>query len=163
MPLTPGWRPKRLTVPFFAEGLRTRQPCFLVASGNVLDAYFEALGKEEGVDINAALEQGQLVTAAGPGANVDAALSFWEQCCWKAVGNGPTVVRITGEMSCARKGFPSDADMMRFEVAFNLLARRFPMVALCQYDVREFDGEVVYQAMKAHPDLYSLHLGSFLT
>ena len=153
----------RLTVPFFAEGLRTRQPCFLVASGDVLDAYFEALGKEDGVDINAALEQGQLVTAAGPGANVDAALSFWEQCCWKAVGNGPTVVRITGEMSCARKGFPSDADMMRFEVAFNLLARRFPMVALCQYDVREFDGEVVYQAMKAHPDLYSLHLGSFLT
>jgi MEDS: MEthanogen/methylotroph, DcmR Sensory domain len=52
---------------------------------------------------------------------------------------------------------------MRFEVAFNMLARRFPMVALCQYDVREFNGEVVFQAMRAHPDLYSLHLGSFLS
>lgn len=153
----------RLTVPFFAEGLRVGQPCFLVASGDVLDAYLEALGQEPDVDIGAALREGRLVTAEGPGSNVDGALAFWEQCCWRAVAHGPTVVRITGEMACARKGFSSDADMMRFEAAFNMLARRFPMVALCQYDVREFDGEIVYQAMRAHPDLYSLHLGSFLS
>jgi excisionase family DNA binding protein len=153
----------RLTAPFFAEGLRAGQPCFLVASGDVLDSYFEALGREHGVDIEAALHEGRLVTAPGPGADVDAALSFWEQCCWRAVGRGPTVIRITGEMASARKGFASDADMMRFEVAFNVLARRFPMVALCQYDVRQFDGETVFQAMRAHPDLYSLHLGSFLS
>jgi transcriptional repressor of dcmA and dcmR len=153
----------RLTVPFFAEGLRAGQPCFLVASDDVYEAIVGALAKEPGVDVEAALRQGQLVTASGPGSDVDGALSFWEQSCWRAVGRGPTVVRINGEMACARKGFASDADMMRFEVAFNVLARRFPMVALCQYDVREFDGEVVFQALRAHPDLYSLHLGSFLS
>ena len=153
----------RLTVPFFAEGLRAGQPCFLVASGDVREAYVDALGKEPGVDIEAALQEGRLVTAPAPGSDVDGALSFWEESCWQAVGRGPTVLRINGEMACARRGFSSDADMMRFEVAFNVLARRFPMVALCQYDVREFDGETVFQAMRAHPDLYSLHLGSFLS
>jgi transcriptional repressor of dcmA and dcmR len=153
----------RLTVPFFAEGLRAGQPCFLVASDEVYEAYVDALANQPGVDVEAALREGRLVTASGPGSDVDGALSFWEQCCWRAVGRGPTVVRINGEMACARKGFSSDADMMRFEVAFNVLARRFPMVALCQYDVRQFDGEVVFQAMRAHPDLYSLHLGSFLS
>jgi excisionase family DNA binding protein len=153
----------RLTVPFFAEGLRVGQPCFLVASGEVLERYIEALGMQPGIDIDAALRDGRLVTADGPGSDVEAALRFWEQCCWRAVGSGPTVLRITGEMASARKGFSSDADMMSFEVAFNMLARRFPMVALCQYDVRQFDGETVFQAMRAHPDLYSLHLGSFLS
>jgi hypothetical protein len=153
----------RLTVPFFAEGLRAGQPCFLVASDDVYEAYLDALAKEPGVNLDAALREGQLVTASGPGSDVDGALSFWEEGCWRAVGRGPTVLRITGEMACARKVFSSDAVMMRFEVAFNMLARRFPMVALCQYDVRQFDGEVVFQAMRAHPDLYSLHLGSFLS
>jgi excisionase family DNA binding protein len=152
----------RLTVPFFAEGLRVGHPCFLVASGEVLEGYFEALGREPGVDVDAALRDRQLITAAGPGSNIQNALDFWEQCCWQAIGKGPTVLRIVGEMVCARQGFSSDADMVSFEVAFNMLARRFPMVALCQYDARAFDGETVFHAMKAHPDLYSLHLGSFL-
>jgi transcriptional repressor of dcmA and dcmR len=153
----------RITVPFLAEGLRAGQPCFLVASPDVLDTYFEALGKERGVDVDPALREGRLITTPSPGSDADTALSFWEQCFWRALGSGPTVLRLTGEMASARKGFSSDADMMRFEVALNVLARRFPLVALCQYDVRQFDGETVFQAMRAHPDLYSVHLGSFLS
>jgi hypothetical protein len=72
------------------------------------------------------------------------------------------VIRVVGEMSSERRVFSSDAEMMTYEVAFNMLAKRFPTVTLCQYDVREFDGEIVFQAMRAHPDLYGLHLGSFL-
>ena len=153
----------RLTVPFFADGLRAGQPCFLVASGEVLNAYMEALGREPGVDIDAALGKGGLVTIPGPGSDLEGALSFWEQACWRALASGPTVVRITGEMACTRTGFSSDVELMRFEVALNSLLKRFPTVTLCQYDVREFDGESIFQAIKAHPDLYSLHLGSFLS
>jgi excisionase family DNA binding protein len=153
----------RLTVPFFADGLRAGQPCFLVASGDVLTAYLEALGKEPGVDLDAALREERFVTVSGPGSDIDSALSFWEQACWRALATGPTVVSIAGEMACTRKGFASDAEMMRFEVALNGVVKRFPSVALCQYDVREFDGEIVFQAIRSHPDLYSLHLGSLLS
>ena len=153
----------RLTVPFFADGLRARQQCYLAASGVVLDDYLEALGKEPGVDLDAAIEEGRFVTIAGPGTTVEGALSFWEHAFWRALASGPSVLRVVGEMKCELHAFSSEAEMMRYEVAFNMLARRFPTVTLCQYDVREFGGEVVFQAIKSHPDLCSVHLGRFLS
>jgi hypothetical protein len=53
--------------------------------------------------------------------------------------------------------------MMRYEVAYNLIARRFPVVTLCQYDVRAFDGEMVFQALRSHPDLYEMGIAAFLS
>lgn len=153
----------RFTVPFFAEGLRAGQPCFLVAFGEVLSAYMEALAKEPGVDIDASVKEGRFITIPGPGSDIEGALNFWEQACWRALRGSPTVVRIAGEMACTRKGFSSDAEMLTFEVALNSVVKRFPTVTLCQYDVREFDGETIFHAIRAHPDLYSANLGSFLS
>jgi excisionase family DNA binding protein len=153
----------RLTVPFFAEGLRADQPCFLVASGEFLDAYIAALRLEPGIDIDEAREGGRIVVVPASGTTVEEGLDFWERAFWRALASGPTVLRVAGEMACERQAFSSDAELMRYEVEFNMIARRYPAVTLCQFDVREFDGETVFQAIKAHPDLYSLHLGSFLS
>jgi excisionase family DNA binding protein len=152
----------RLTVPFLSDGLRAGQPCFLVAVGDPLSAYIEALRNESGIDIDAALRGGQFVTAAGPGTTVEDALTFWEQAFWRALSSGPTVLRVAGEIASERHVFSSDAEMMRYEDAFNLLAKRFPTVILCQYDVREFDGETLFHVIRSHPDLYNVHLGRFL-
>jgi excisionase family DNA binding protein len=153
----------RLTVPFLADGIRAGQPCFLAAAGDLLDAYVKAL-RSEGVEIDSAVQRGQLVVAVdSPGSTAQSALDFWEQQLWPALAGGKTVIRAVGEMSLERAAFGSDEEMIKFEVAFNMLANRFPTVTLCQYDVREFDGETIFQAIRAHPDLYSLHLGSFLT
>jgi hypothetical protein len=58
--------------------------------------------------------------------------------------------------------FPNDAEMMSFEEAFDVMAKRFPAVSLCQYDAREFNGEITLLALKAHPDMFLQHLGGFL-
>jgi excisionase family DNA binding protein len=151
----------RLSVPFFADGIRAGQPCFLGAASDVLDAYVAAL-RAEGVDIDSAVQRGQFVAVDGPGTSAQQALDFWEQRFWPALAGGQTVIRVVGEMSSERKIFSSDAEMMSYEAAYNMLANRFPIVTLCQYDVREFDGETIFQAIRTHPDLYSHHLGSFL-
>jgi len=152
----------RLSVPFLADGIRAGQPCFLAASNDVVAAYIAAL-RAEGVDVDSAVEDGRFVPVAdGPGATVQGALDFWEQKFWPARAGGQTVIRVVGEMSSERTLFASDADMMNYEVAYSTLSNRFPMVTLCQYDVREFDGETIFQAIKVHPDLFGLHLGSFL-
>jgi len=153
----------RLAVPFISEGLRAGQTCFLIAAGKVLDAHVAALHAQSGIDFDIALRTGQFVTAAGLGTTVEDALDFWEPAFWRAIANGPTVIRVVGEMASERHGFSSEAEMMRYEVSFNLSAKRFPTVTLCQYDVREFDGRTLYEALKAHPDLYSHHLGCFLS
>jgi transcriptional repressor of dcmA and dcmR len=152
----------RLTVPFIADGLRDGQPCVLIADGGVLNAYDEALRKA-GVDIDGAAQRGLFLTAPGPGVNAEKALNFWEEGLWPLLSVGQTPIRAVGEMSSERQVFSSEAEMMKYEEAFNLLAKRFPTVTICQYDVREFDGETVFQALRAHPDLYGLHLGNFLT
>jgi excisionase family DNA binding protein len=152
----------RLAQPLFADGLRAGQPCFLAANGAVLDAYIDALRGTPDIDVEGALRSGLLYTADGPGVGVDDALQFWEQLFWKALAHGPTVLRIVGDMACERKLFTSAAEMMRYELAFSTVAKRFPTVTLCQYDAREFDGPSLLEAIRAHPDLYDQPLGSFL-
>jgi transcriptional repressor of dcmA and dcmR len=152
----------RLSVPFLADGIRSGQPCFLAAGRDVVAVYVDAL-RDKGVDVDSAVNEGRFVPVAdGPGATAQQALDFWEQQFWPARAAGQTVIRVVGEMSSERKLFASDAAMMAYEVAFSTLSNRFPMVTLCQYDVREFDGETIFQAIKVHPDLFGLHLGSFL-
>jgi len=151
----------RVSVPFLSDGLRAGQACFLIAEGDALKAYVAGL-RQEDVDVDAALTDGRLKTAPGPGTSVEGALLFFEESFTRALAGGPTVLRLVGEMSSARKGFESDSQMIDFEVAFNLISKRLPTVALCQYDVRDFSGKIVFDAIRAHPDLYETHLGGFL-
>jgi len=152
----------RLTIPFFREGLTSGEPCFLVADGDVLNAYLEALNSQDGIDINQAIRDQQFTTTPAPGSSVESALRFWEQVLTRSLANGPALLRVVGEMRSARKDFDSDDEMIEFEVAFNMIAKRLPTVALCQYDVREFDGDTIFRAIRAHTDLYEIPLGTFL-
>jgi excisionase family DNA binding protein len=151
----------RLSVPFLADGLRAGQPCFLVAAGKLLDRYTTAL-TDERIDVAAARDSGGLVVIPGPGADVAEAISGWERGFGKALAAGPTVLRVIGEMVCEREVFGSEAAMMAYEEAYELMAKRFPVVTLCQYDAREFDGEIVLRVLKSHPDMFVQHLGGFL-
>jgi excisionase family DNA binding protein len=151
----------RLSVPFLADGLRTGQPCFLVAAGKLLDRYTDALSDER-IDVIEALDSGRLIVIPGPGANVAEAISNWERAFGQALAGGPTVLRVIGEMVCEREVFGSEAAMMAYEEAYELMAKRFPVVTLCQYDAREFDGEIVLRVLKSHPDMFVQHMGGFL-
>jgi transcriptional repressor of dcmA and dcmR len=151
----------RLSVPFLADGLRAGQPCFLVAAGKLLDRYTNALSDER-IDVVEAMRSGRLVVIPGPGASVGEAISNWERAFGKALAAGPTILRVIGEMACEREVFGSEAAMMAYEEAYELMAKRFPVVTLCQYDAREFDGEIVLRVLKSHPDMFEQHMGGFL-
>jgi excisionase family DNA binding protein len=152
----------RLTVPFLAEGLKAGQPCFLIANGPVLGRYVKALTEEHGIDFVAATRSGTLVVLPSPGANPAEAIATWERLMAIALAGGPTILRIVGEMASFRNVFASDADLFAFEEAYDLMAKRFPAVTLCQYDVRDFSGESVLRVLKAHPDIFEKHFGGFL-
>jgi excisionase family DNA binding protein len=151
----------RLSVPFLADGLRAEQPCFLVAAGAHLDRYLNAL-TDQRIDVASATDSGRLVIIPAPGSEVAEAISGWERLFGKALAGGPTVLRVAGEMVCERAVFGSEAAMMAYEEAYELMAKRFPVVTLCQYDAREFDGEIMLRALKSHPDMFEQHMGGFL-
>ncbi len=135
---------------------------FLAATGAVLDRYVKALNQEQGVDFDAAERSGRMTVVGWPGATVAEALANWERLFGKALAGGPTILRVVGEMACERSMFSSDAEMLAYEEAYEVMARRYPAVTLCQYDAREFNGEVILRVLKAHPDMFQQHLGGLL-
>ena len=152
----------RLSVPFLADGIRARQPTWLYATAEILERYSEALARNHGVDMAAAVGSGRLVVGDGPGSNAAEAVANWERLYGKALAAGPTVLRLIGEMTSVRQIFGSEAEMMEYEEAYELMAKRYPVVTLCQYDAREFDGEIMLQVLKSHPDMFERNMGAFL-
>lgn len=152
----------RLSGPFLAEGLAAGEPTFLVASGEVRDAYLDHLSRVPGVDLDHALNTQLLKVLDAPGNTVTSAIAFWEDALWAALTAGATHIRGVGEMVSVREVFVSEGEMLAFEAALNLTVPRFPTVLLCQYDVRHFTGQALVQSLRAHPDLFDQPLGSFL-
>jgi hypothetical protein len=52
--------------------------------------------------------------------------------------------------------------MFDYEVAYDSVAKRLPVVTLCQYDVRHFEGTTVMRAIQVHPDLFSRRIADYL-
>jgi excisionase family DNA binding protein len=152
----------RLTVPFLAEGIRSGQQCFLAAADEVLNMYMKSLGNQDGVDFKQAVTSGQFTAVDFDGATVDKAVAFWEARFADSLSRRQSVIRHVGEMATVRRMFPSEKEMLRFEQAYDVMCRRYPVAAICQYDAREFDGLAILQVLKAHPDLFEHRFGAFL-
>ena len=143
----------RLTVPFLAEGLRLGQPCVVVGSKATFNRYASILGGNARARLtHAFFEDG---TAA-------AAIAGWERRFAELAGRGADVIRVIGEMSDEREMFESEEEMLRYEESFELMSKRYPVVVICQYDVRAFSGFSVVRSFKAHPDMFDFRVGAFL-
>ncbi len=151
----------RLTLPFMADGIKAGDPCFLVAKGEMTDVYVRAL-EGAGVAVKQAIEKGALRILPGVGPRAEDALAEWEDAFWSAMHRGARVLRVAGEMDSERQVFESEAEMIAYEFAVSPLLERFPVVTLCQYDVRLFSGTVILGALKAHPQLLGQRLADCL-
>lgn len=151
----------RLSVPFLADGLRSGQPCFLVAADSILERFLANLAQQEGVDLKAAMDVGKFTVVRLRG-TAEEAIAFWEQTFARALSTGAAVIRLVGEMASARTMFTSENEMLRYEEMFEVMFKRYPGVYLCEYDVRAFGGSTILRALKTHTDLFAMRLGTFL-
>ena len=54
-------------------------------------------------------------------------------------------------------------ELTRLETDYaHRLARRFPVVSLCQYDARRFSGTGILRGLKCHDDTFKYPLARFL-
>lgn len=56
----------RIAVPFLRDGIALGQPCFLIASGKILDRYIKALEKDVKTELAEARRRGLFATAPTP-------------------------------------------------------------------------------------------------
>jgi hypothetical protein len=154
----------RIAVPFLREGIELGQPCFLIASGKILERYIKALEKDVKRELAAARRRGLFATAPAPGRTVEEALAFWDEHVAAAMTTfSPTIVRIVGDMACVKGSFGDVHQMLIFERKVGAILKRSPTVSICQYDVREFDGPSLLEAIKAHPDVSDLGFAKFVS
>lgn len=59
--------------------------------------------------------------------------------------------RVSGEMSWALRGIPGSDRLMEYEALVNDVLVTHPITAICQYDVRRFDGAMIFDVLKVHP------------
>ena len=148
----------KLAVPFLAEGLRLGQLCVLVARPETIKAILDHLEPGQGGLPDFALGK-QLVVSEGEKSG-DAMLAFLERINFEARAAGHSI-RWVGDMAWTSTKRISIDQLMDFEMRVDFVAQRFPLAAVCQYDLRHFSGRAVLRALKCHSDTfrYPLALG----
>ena len=151
----------KLSVPFLADGLRTGDKCFLIASKLVQDEILHHLLKVY-PDIDVAIKNDQLCLLEGY-VTAQETYDYFENSFIKSSHNGNQYMRVLGDMAWAiDKGIGID-ELMDFEIRYNhSLAKRFALVSLCQYDARKFAGTEILNALKNHEDTFKYPLSRFL-
>lgn len=149
------------SVPFLVDGLRNGDGCFLIASEavqeEILGHVCNAWGRLEDV-----VEKGQLIQSNGI-SDGEAMCRFVEQSIFTARQTGLRSFRLLGDMTwCLDRGMTHD-ELFSYERRFDHeIAHRYPLVSVCQYDVRDFSGPAILNALQCHEDTFRYPLSRFL-
>jgi excisionase family DNA binding protein len=143
----------KLAVEFLFEGLRPGSVCFLHASEEARGQILAKLERGRG-SLQPEIDAGRLVLykyCHTPQEQFD----YWETIFVSAMSAGATSLRVVGDMtSCLDAGMTLD-DVMEYEAGYDrILAKRFPLVTLCLYDVRRFESVDVLKALQGHTDMF---------
>jgi excisionase family DNA binding protein len=142
----------KVAVGFLADGLRPGSVCYLVAAPDVRDEILDQLAQDRR-SLEKDIGAGRLVLA-DHARSARAQYQYFETQFVGATRAGAHSLRVVGDMgSFARKLTPSA--LVDFEAGYErLIARRFPVVTLCQYDTRRFSSTAILHALKGHPDTF---------
>lgn len=149
------------SVPFLVDGLKNGDCCFLIASKAMRD---EILGhvRKASNKLDEAIETGQLIQSSGI-PDGEAMCRFVEQSIFTARQAGLRSFRLLGDMTwCLDLGMTND-QLFEYERRFDReIGHRYPLVAVCQYDTRDFTGPAVLNALQCHEDTFRYPLSRFL-
>jgi hypothetical protein len=137
---------------FLGQGSPQGTVSFLVGGAEDRAAILAAL-KRDYPGTEADLEAGRLISASYA-ADAEAQLRWWEAELLAATQAGAISLRALGDA----RGFMERAtqeELTEYEAGYDQrVAKRFPVVTLCQYDVRRFSGLAVLDVLKAHRDSF---------
>lgn len=152
----------RQTLPFLIDGLAEEQACLLFATPDVHAKYVRALG-EQRVDVAAAAASGALSTITVARKTPQEWIASLETLLAQILRRRSGPVRFVAEVTAGLKSSGSPKAVLLQEHLLTSLVKRFPVVLLCPYDVREFDGPMILEALKLHYDTFEYGFGYFLS
>jgi excisionase family DNA binding protein len=139
-----------LAAGFLADGLRRGSVCFLVGRPEARDGTLREL-RAGGHSVDRDLDDGTLVLGEY-GRTAQEQCQYFAEKLGAATRAGARTFRVVGDVLAFRANVGARA-LLEYESAYeHRIARRFPVVTLCQYDVRAFSGADVLDALKGHRD-----------
>lgn len=132
--------------PYVAEGIRWGDRCGVVCSSEVAER-LRAWLAERGLDVPRAEGSGQLLVHPGEG-TIEGMRILFERVEAYSLAAGYKFVRFAADMAWALSGGMSLPDLVRLEA---LADGWKPTLALCQYDLTRFGGDVVMDVLRSHP------------
>ena len=137
-------------VPFLLDGLREGSVCYLVGGPRIKDGILDEMVKRR-ASVNEDVESGKLILSnyrKSPREQWE----YFAGCVAEAVSKGATSFRVFGDVWALLKK-TSGETVVEYEYGYDqLISARFPVMTLCGYDARRFDGEGLLYALKGHPE-----------
>jgi transcriptional repressor of dcmA and dcmR len=138
------------TISFLEDGLRPGTVCFYMSSPKLRADVLAQLEKSR-PSLRADIAAARLVLAEYI-PSPEGQLRYWDTQMRAALDAGAHSFRVIGDL---RTFGPdgSDEGLSEYEAGYEeLIAKRFPLVTLCQYDVRQFSGVTLFNTLRLHRD-----------
>lgn len=135
--------------PYIAMGLQRGDQCAFIASPDAAD-HLRAWLQDRGVDAEAACASGQLILHPGEATEEDMR-RLAERIEAEALDTGHSFVRWAGDGGWALESEISVCEMLRWEALYDKCSIDWEMLAMCQFDLTVFSGDVIMDALRSHP------------
>jgi len=146
-----------LLAPFMRHGLERYEKVLYIAdvhaAGQIL-TYLSA----DGVPVNPFLQNGQLRILDADASYVrdgvfdpEGMIALLQAETQRAIEEGYSALRVSSEMSWALKGLPGSERLIEYEARLNAFFPGSGCLALCQYDRRRFDPQLLLDVLEVHP------------
>lgn len=148
---------RALIVDFIRQGVAKGEKIFYIVNVHTA-AQLRALLEQSGVDVEALLAKNQLVILTAKEAYLkegqfdpDKMIAMLREETNKALAEGYPALRVTGEMTWALAGEQGSERLVEYESLLNTFFPDSKCYAVCQYDQRRFDAEMLLDILHTHP------------
>ncbi len=146
-----------LLTPYLRHGLEQGQKVFYIVDAHTVENVLNYL-KEDGIEIESYLENGQFSILTVNDNYMkdgvfdpDKMITLLEKEVKNALSEGYAALRVTGEMSWALKNLLGSERLIEYESKLNSFFPKNKCIAICQYDMRKFDSELLLNVLLTHP------------
>lgn len=142
---------------FLADGLRPGTVCVILARIEHQACVLDLLQQASGAPIQDEIAAGRLILSEYfP--DIRPQIGFLERGMLGALRQGASSIRLVGDVGSGPLGQGSSGETFtRYENEYHhAIARRFPVVTLCQYDARLLSGVDVLAVYRCHSENFSI-------
>jgi PAS domain S-box-containing protein len=151
---------RNIVTPFLRKGLERNEKVVYIVDARDKKTIINYL-KTDGVDVEHYQKKGQfsILTSTdtylkGGVFEPDWMISILSSDTQKALDEGYTALRVTGEMSWALRGLPGSERLIEYENKLNTFLPGSRCLAICQYDRRQFDAGILLNVLLTHPFVF---------